>query len=54
MSNETLTPELLYKIDAYWRGLQEVHARRSLKIAAHDFYNACSLIIKRSEALCQN
>jgi hypothetical protein len=39
-------------VESWWRGLGEVHKRRTLKQASTDYFDACSAIIKRCERLC--
>lgn len=40
-------------VEAHWRGINEVRRGRTLKKASGEFYDACSAIIKRCEALCR-
>jgi len=40
-------------VETKWFELGEVTGKRTIKLAATEFYDACSLIIKRCEALCQ-
>ncbi len=37
-----------------WRALGEIGSRRTIKLAATAYYEACSGIVKRCEILCQN
>jgi hypothetical protein len=41
-------------IETRWYNLGEVSGHWTFKQAAYDFYDACSTVIKRCEALCQN
>src|SRR3954453_12452082 len=41
-------------IETRWFNLGEVASHRTFKQASYEFYNACSAVIKRCEALCQN
>ncbi|MGD0541789.1 MAG: hypothetical protein ABSB33_09755 [Tepidisphaeraceae bacterium] len=42
------------KIEAIWYTLGEIDKnKRTMKLAARDFYNACSAVIKRCEAIWQ-
>jgi hypothetical protein len=45
-------PESRIKTD--WYRLGEIDGRRSLKLAASEYYDACSAIIKRCEAIWQS
>lgn len=40
-------------VETKWHELGEVTGKRTLKLAASEFYDACSVVIKRCEALCQ-
>jgi len=40
-------------VETKWFGLGEVNKDRTMKQASTDFFNACSAIIKRCEALCR-
>ncbi len=40
-------------VETKWFELGEVTGQRTIKQAASDFYDACSVIIKRCEVLCQ-
>lgn len=40
-------------IETKWFELGEVTGKRSMKQATTEFYDACSVVIKRCEALCQ-
>jgi hypothetical protein len=40
-------------VETRWYELGEVTGKRSIKQAAAEFYDACSTVIKRCEALCQ-
>jgi len=40
-------------VQSWWRMNGEINNRRTLKKAAGDYYNACSMIIKRCEVLWQ-
>lgn len=42
------------KVEKHWLKLGEIHARKTLKRAADDFYNANSTIVKRCEVLCKS
>jgi hypothetical protein len=41
-------------IETRWHHLGEVSGHRTFKQAAYDFYDACSAVIKRCEAICQS
>lgn len=41
-------------IETRWYNLGEVSGHRTFKQASYDFYDSCSAVIKRCEALCQN
>ncbi len=40
-------------VETKWHELGEVTGRRTIKQAAAEFYDACSVVIKRCEALCR-
>lgn len=40
-------------VESKWHELGEVTSKRTIKQAASEFYDACSVVIKRCEALCQ-
>jgi hypothetical protein len=40
-------------VETRWFQLGEVTGKRTIKQAASEFYDACSVVIKRCEALCQ-
>jgi hypothetical protein len=40
-------------VETRWYQLGEVTGKRTIKQAASEFYDACSAVIKRCEALCQ-
>lgn len=40
-------------IETRWHQLGEVSGRRTFKQATYDFYDACSAVVKRCEAICQ-
>jgi hypothetical protein len=40
-------------IETRWHKIGEVAGKRTMKQAASEFYDACSVVIKRCEALCQ-
>jgi hypothetical protein len=40
-------------VETRWYQLGEVTDKRTIKQAASEFYDACSVVIKRCEALCQ-
>jgi hypothetical protein len=40
-------------VEARWRQLGEVTGKRSMKQATTEFFDACSVVIRRCEALCQ-
>ncbi|HUO08645.1 MAG TPA: hypothetical protein VM008_10125 [Phycisphaerae bacterium] len=40
-------------VETRWYQLGEVTGKRTIKQAASEFYDACSVVIKRCEALCQ-
>ena len=40
-------------VETKWFELGEVTGKRTMKQAASEFYDACSVVIKRCEALCQ-
>lgn len=40
-------------VETKWYELGEVTGKRTIKLAASEFYDACSQVIKRCEALCQ-
>jgi hypothetical protein len=42
------------KMKSKWFELKEIGSRRTLKVAAREYYNACSLVIRRCEALWQS
>jgi hypothetical protein len=41
-------------VDQHWRRIGEVRGPRSLKKASGDFYEVCSAVVKRGEALCHH
>ncbi len=41
-------------IETRWYQVGEVTGQRTFKQAAYDFYDACSAIVKRCEAICQS
>lgn len=40
-------------VETKWHELGEVTGKRTIKQATSEFYDACSVVIKRCEALCQ-
>lgn len=42
------------RIKTKWFELKEIGGNRTLKMAARDYYNACSSVFKRCEAMWQN
>lgn len=42
------------KVKTVWYNLGEIGGRRTIKVAAEEYYNACSDVIKRCEALWQS
>jgi hypothetical protein len=41
-------------IETRWYDLGEVTGRWTFKQASYDFYDSCSAVVKRCEALCRN
>ena len=41
-------------IETQWYNLGEISGHRTFKQASREFYDSCSAVIKRCEALCQN
>jgi hypothetical protein len=42
------------KIKTKWYELKEIQGKRTLKVATNEYYDSCSVIIKRCEALWQS
>jgi hypothetical protein len=42
------------KLKSHWFELKEIGGKRTMKQAAYDYYNSCSSVVKRCEALCEN
>lgn len=40
-------------VETRWHELGEITGKRTFKVAATEFYDSCSVVIKRCEALCQ-
>jgi predicted HD phosphohydrolase len=41
------------RIKHKWYDLREIGGKRTLKLAANEYYDSCSAVIKRCEALWQ-
>ncbi|HSI36303.1 MAG: hypothetical protein ACAI43_08705 [Phycisphaerae bacterium] len=41
------------KLRSYWWQIKAIRGKRTLKQAADEYYESCSAIVKRCEALCQ-
>jgi hypothetical protein len=42
------------KLRSHWSQLKEIRSHRTLKQATASYYDSCSAIVKRCEALCKN
>ena len=40
-------------VETWWWSLAEVNKRRTFKRASRDFFEACSIVVKRCETLCR-